>query len=367
MIGKPGAFSYLRLPLAVCVALATTGCAHGTTQHRAMIVVTAADRRLVPPDLVWTLSDGARIPLRVWQPGKRPVRAVLLALHGMDDSRDAFEIPGPLLAARGIAVYAPDQRGFGQAPGRGRWPGSGRLVSDAAEMVGLAASTHPGLPVYVLGESMGGAVAMCVAALRERPPIAGFVLMAPAVWSSTEMSPVLTASLWAAATFAPDWPLTGRDLPFEVQASDNLAALVRLSYDPLTLTATRTAALRGLVDLMTRAAACAPRMRGRVLIGYGAHDELVPAAAMAASWARLPPGARRAYYAHGYHLLLRDRDRAEVVGDVVTWMTEPGQALPSGAGVAAASWVAGASWEEALPALLPANLDDLAGAPASGR
>ena len=361
MIGRPGAFSYLRLLLGVCVALAASGCVHGNTRHRAVIVVTAADRRLVPPDLVWTLSDGARIPLRVWLPAHQTMRAVLLALHGMDDSRDAFEIPGPMLAARGIAVYAPDQRGFGHAPDRGRWPGSDRLVSDAAEMVRLAGRTHPGLPVYVLGESMGGAVAMCLAVLRDRPPTAGFVLMAPAVWSSTEMSPLLTASLWAAATFAPDWPLTGRDLPFTVQASDNIAALVRLSYDPLTLTATHTAALRGLVDLMTRAAACAPRMRGRVLIGYGAHDELVPPAAMAASWARLPPGARRAYYAHGYHLLLRDRDRARVVGDVVAWMTAPGRALPSGADVAASAWVAGAPWAATVSALLPANLDDLAG------
>ncbi len=357
MIRRPGAFSYLPLFLAVCLALA--GCTNGVPLHRSVIVITAPDRRLVPPDLVWTLSDGARIPLRVW-PGKRPVRAVVLALHGMDDSRDAFEIPGPMLAVRGIAVYAPDQRGFGEAPDRGRWPGTGRLVSDAAEMVSLAARTHPGLPVYVMGESMGGAVAMCLAARRDRPPIAGFVLLAPAVWSSTEMSPLLTASLWAAATFAPDWHLTGRNLPFKVQASDNIAALVRLSYDPLTLTSTRTGALRGLVHLMTRAAACAPHMRGRVLIGYGAHDDLVPPAAMAASWAALPAGARRAYYAHGYHLLLRDHDRAQVIDDMVAWMSSAGRALPSGADVAAAAWVAGAPWDAAVPALLPANLDDLA-------
>ncbi len=342
------------------LALSLAGCAGGAPVHPAPSSH-QADRRLVPPDRIWTLSDGARLTLRVWRPEAAPARAVVLALHGMNDSRDAWELSGPALAARGIAVYAPDQRGFGAAPGRGLWPGADRLVADAAEMVRLAASEQPGRPVFVMGESMGGAVALCLAARRDHPPLAGFVLLAPAVWSSTQMSPLLTASLWSAATFLPDWQLTGRALPIEIQASDNIAALYRLSYDPLTLTSTRTATLRGLVGLMTRAAAAAASVRDPVLVAYGAHDELVPPAAMAASWQRMPSSARRAFYAHGYHLLMRDRDRASVIGDVVSWMFAPERALPSGADVAAAAWQAGDGWNVTLPLLLPANLDDLAG------
>ena len=112
---------------------------------------------------------------------------------------------------------------------------------------------------------------------------------------------------------------------------------------------------------MTRAAAAAPHMRGRVLIASGANDQLVPARAAAAVWERLPSGARRAYYAHGYHLLARDLDRAQVIGDVVSWMTAPESLLPSGAGAAAAAWLAGRPWQTHVPLLLPANLDDLAG------
>ena len=319
-----------------------------------------ADRRLVPADLVWTLSDGARLPVRVWQPLATEPRAVVLALHGINDSRDAWEIPGPLLAADGIALYAPDQRGFGEAPARGHWPGTDRLVDDAAEMVRLAAATHPGLPVFVMGESMGGAVALCLAARPDHPPVAGFILLSPAVWGSRQMSPLMTASLWAASTFLPDWQLTGRELPLHVQASDNLAALYRLSYDPLTLKGTRTASLRGLVQLMTRAAAAAPDVRGSMLVAYGARDQLVPPGAMAASWSLLPSGVRRAYYPHGYHLLMRDRGRQAVIADVAGWIAAPGRPLPSGADLAAAAWTAGGSWEATVPLLLPARLDGLA-------
>ncbi len=357
----------LRLPLLALLLLALAACALSSPQHHATGPAISrrtleADRRLVPPDLTWTLTDGARMPVRVWQPSLAVrTRAVVLALHGFNDSRDAWELSGPALAAQGIAVYAPDQRGFGQAPDRGRWPGADRLVEDAAQMARLASAAHPGVPPYVMGESMGGAVALCLAARPDAPPLAGTILLAPAVWSSTQMSPLLTASLWAAATLTPDWRLTGREVALHVVASDNLAALYRLSYDPLTLTGSRTATLRGLVQLMTRAAASASGVRGRVLIAYGAHDELVPPASMAASWARLPPGVRRAYYPRGYHLLMRDRGRDAVIADIVSWMRDPGQLLPSGADVAASAWGAGASWETSVPPFLPAGLDGLAG------
>ncbi|WP_171034088.1 alpha/beta fold hydrolase [Lichenicoccus roseus] len=340
-------------------------CAGGPSRTDAAHLVAwrahAADRRLVPPDLTWTLTDGARMPVRAWLPPPGRTRAVVLALHGFNDSRDAWELAGPALAGQGIAVFAPDQRGFGAAPGRGRWPGTDRLVDDAAQMARLAAVAEPGLPLYVMGESMGGAVALCLAARSDHPVFAGVVLLAPAVWSSTQMSPLLTASLWAASTFTPDWSLTGREVSLHVVASDNLAALYRLSYDPLTLVGSRTTALRGLVQLMTQAAGDASSVRGRVLIAYGAHDDLVPAAAMAATWRRLPALVRRAYYPRGYHLLMRDMGRASVIGDVVSWIQDPDRALPSGADVAAAAWTAGAGWETRVPLLLPAGLDGLAG------
>ncbi len=363
MIRRMAVLSNLRLyPLLIaCLMLPLLGCAGGREPSPSARDLHSADRRLVPPDLVWTLSDGARIPLRVWQPAAMEPRAVLLALHGINDSRDAWEIPGPALAGDGIAVYAPDQRGFGEAPGRGQWPGVDRLVDDAAEMTRLAGAAHPGIPVFVMGESMGGAVALCLAARPDHPPVAGFVLLSPAVWSSRQMSPLMTASLWAAATFLPDWQLTGHELPLHVRASDNLAALYRLSYDPLTLKGARTASLHGLVELMTRAAGAARRAHGPVLIAYGAHDQLVPAAAMASAWALLPPGARRAYYPHGYHLLMRDRGRQAVIGDVASWIADPAHPLPSGSDVAAAAWTAGGSWETRVPVWLPAGLDGLAG------
>src|SRR3954464_9915347 len=63
------------------------------------------------PERSFVMADGARLPYRSWLPAG-PVHSVVLALHGFNDSRDAWELPAPSFAAAGIAFYAPDQRGF---------------------------------------------------------------------------------------------------------------------------------------------------------------------------------------------------------------------------------------------------------------
>lgn len=102
-------------------------------------------------------ADGALLPLRRWLP-EGPPQAVLLALHGFADYSIAFADVGPHLAARGIAVYAYDQRGFGAAPHAGYWAGTATLRLDLATAATLLRQEHPDPPLIVLGESMGGAV-----------------------------------------------------------------------------------------------------------------------------------------------------------------------------------------------------------------
>ena len=102
-------------------------------------------------------DDGAKLPLRSWLPDGKP-RAIILALHGFNDYSNAFTHPGVDWAKDGIATYAYDQRGFGEAPGRGLWAGSKRLAEDLTLTSRLLRARYPGTPLYLLGESMGGAV-----------------------------------------------------------------------------------------------------------------------------------------------------------------------------------------------------------------
>ncbi len=293
-----------------------------------------------PPTITsgaFLMPDGARLPYREWLPDGPP-SAVVLALHGMNDSRDAWEIPAADLTRAGIAVFAPDQRGFGAAPGRGFWPGERALVDDARTVAVRLRARYPHTRLILMGESMGAAVLMCLATEPDPPPVDGYVLVAPAVWGRAEMNVFLRATLWLADGIAPGLELTGA--PVRKVASSNRAAIIRLSRDPLTLRRTRVDAIHGLVDLMDAALAAAPRFNAPALFLYGGRDELVPDEATAATWRALPPGERRAFYPDAYHLLLRDLDRARPIGDVVAWVRDPSAPLPSGAEPAAQRWLA---------------------------
>ncbi|MDE2008297.1 MAG: alpha/beta hydrolase, partial [Rhodospirillales bacterium] len=217
-------------------------------------------------------------------------------------------------------------------------PGRRTLVADAATMTRLVAARHPGAKLFLMGESMGAAVLMCLAAEDPPPDVAGWVLIAPAVWGRSEMSWAERAGLWVMVHAVPGLTVGGGGL--HIRASDNRAALIALGRDPLTLLRTRWDAVGGLVRLMGAAARAAPDLPADTLMLYGGKDELIPRRAMRAVWRHLPdPGPRMAYYPGGYHLLLRDLGRARPIGDILAWMREPEAALPSGAGREARLWL----------------------------
>ncbi len=285
----------------------------------------------------FVMPDGTSLKYRVWEPVGQ-LRAIVLALHGMNDSRDAWEFPADSFTAAGIEIISPDQRGFGSTPQRGYWAGTATMVDDARHMALLIHAAHPHVPLILMGESMGGAVLMCLAASADPPPIAGYVLVSPAVWGRSEMNIFERASLWIAVRALPGWTLTGEIA--HITASDNRAAIERLSTDPLTIHSTRVDAVNGLVNLMDAAQAAAPWMRGPVLLLYGGKDELIPKRATVATWHSLPPNVREAYYPNGYHLMLRDLGRAIPIQDVIAWIFDHRTPLPSGADRQAAAWLA---------------------------
>jgi acylglycerol lipase len=285
----------------------------------------------------FVMADGTRLAYRVWRPQGEP-RAIILALHGMNDSRDAWEIPAPGFAAAGIEVIAPDQRGFGATAERGYWPGAATLVADARTMVRLIRAAHPQTRLYVMGESMGGAVAICLAASAHPSPVDGTILISPAVWGRGEMNVFERAGLWVMYNTVPGLHVSGAIV--KVTASDNRAAIRRLSTDPLTLHATRWDTVKGLVDLMDAALADVGRMHGPTLFLYGGKDDLIPKRAATAAWEHLPAGTQAAFYPSAHHLMLRDMGRAAAIADVIAWIGDPSAPLPSGAERRARTWLA---------------------------
>jgi alpha-beta hydrolase superfamily lysophospholipase len=203
-----------------------------------------------------------------------------VALHGFNDYRASFAELGRYAARRGILVEAYDQPGFGARTDRGSWPGTQALVAALDHAILEVRRRHPGVPLYVLGESMGAAVAMLALARPTAPPVDGLILVAPAVWN-------------------------GQDLP-----------------------GTRIAGIAGLVELMGEAQAAATRLELPMLVLLGARDQIVKPQAARRFVATLDPASCSFItYLDGWHLLLRDHQRERVFADLVAWIDR--QPLPS--------------------------------------
>ncbi len=112
-------------------------------------------------------SDGAELFVYRWLPEEgEPVRAAVQVAHGMAEHAGRYVGLARFLTERGIAVYANDMRGHGR---NGATPaGLGHLadedgwslvVGDLGRLTLTIRETHPGLPVFFLGHSMGSFLA----------------------------------------------------------------------------------------------------------------------------------------------------------------------------------------------------------------
>jgi alpha-beta hydrolase superfamily lysophospholipase len=128
-------------------------------------------------------ADGVRLAERRWTPDG-PVRAVLQVVHGLSEHAGRYERLAAALTARGIAVGALDQRGHGLTAastgpgGFGPGAGSDAVLDDVRDLGRRLAADHPGVPRFLLGHSLGSAVALA-SAERDGGELDGLVLSGP--------------------------------------------------------------------------------------------------------------------------------------------------------------------------------------------
>ncbi|WP_417514316.1 lysophospholipase [Minwuia sp.] len=276
----------------------------------------------------FVMSDGYRLRLRQAD-AVGEVRTVVIALHGINDYAHAWREPAARWAKEGIRTYAYDQRGFGANADPGIWPTAETLVDDLADVISVVQARHPGKPVFLVGESMGGAVVMALLGRSGAPRVDGAVLSAPAVWSRETMNPTYQRVLSAFNAVLPGLVLRGNGL--RRQPTDNIEMLRAMGRDPLVIKGARVDVIAGLVNLMDAAYAAVPRIETPVLVLYGEHDEIVPRHAVVKTLARFEIEPDLAVYPKGWHMLFRDLNGPIVQNDVRHWIMKGGPDLPSGA------------------------------------
>lgn len=122
------------------------------------------------PTFTLTTADGTVLHVHRWLPDGPP-RAVVQVAHGMVEHAARYAHLGERLAGEGYAVYAADHRGHGRTAAGPEdlghlEPGHGfaDVVDDLVALTDHLAAEHPGVPVVLLGHSMGSFLARAYAA-----------------------------------------------------------------------------------------------------------------------------------------------------------------------------------------------------------
>jgi alpha-beta hydrolase superfamily lysophospholipase len=200
-------------------------------------------------------------------------------------------------------------------------------LADLRQIAAQLRERHPGLPLTVVGESMGGAVVLVAAS--EAPGLAAdqLILKAPAVWGASSMPWYQRLSLYTMNLLAPDMSFTGRGLPsLGIRPTDDIEVSRDLSRDPLFIKATRVGSLAGVTELMGRAqnlSALPPQLS---LVLYGLRDRIIPPQPVC-DWlthlntAQPQPGKTDVVvYPEGWHLLTRQLRTREPLQDMAQWL-----------------------------------------------
>lgn len=298
-LGLAGCAAPAHLPLRPLAALAPSGGvthATGTFQGR----------------------GGVELFEQSWRP-ESPPRAVLVAMHGLKDHSSRYGEFARRLVARGFAVHAFDMRGHGHSSGRRAALDSfDDLTGDLDIFMARVRQREPGLPVFLLGHSVGGAI-VTLYTLERRPALAGLITLAPAL--RVDRAPIEAAATPIAAALLPNFPVV--NTPDEDFSRD--PAVVReMGSDPLvyhSVGPARTAA--ALIDAIGHIWERADTLDVPLLGMHGTVDRLTDPRGTAELVRRARHRDRTLILYRGLvHDLIHEPERDQVMSDIERWLDE---------------------------------------------
>jgi acylglycerol lipase len=276
----------------------------------------------------WTAPDGATFSYSRWS-AKAETSAVLVAVHGLSGAALDHEPLGSWIARLGFATYAPELRGQGNDPLPARRGDLDRIetwFADLRAFLALVKTQHPGLPLFLYGESMGAAILtrfLAQAAAAEQP--VGLILASPVV--ALQQRPPLWINLVFRTLLlvAPRFRIDVRkftkkgEAPKLVTRDEAHREWFRTAPHKLEIFTVRF--FKCLQDLIAGCGDAAAHIRVPVLVVYARNDIFISTDLVEEFFERLASADKElTLYPESYHLLLHDHDREQVLERVAAWL-----------------------------------------------
>ncbi|XP_008803546.1 caffeoylshikimate esterase [Phoenix dactylifera] len=275
-------------------------------------------------------SKGVEVFWKRWLPQAGvSTRAALFFCHGYGDTCTFFfEGIAKRIAASGYAVYAMDYPGFGLSQGlHGYIPSFDGMVDHVIEQYTLVRATKEvrELPHFLLGQSMGGAVALKVH-LKQPKEWDGVILVAPMCKIAADVTPpgpvlkalTLMSYVLPEAKLFPQKDLG--DLAFRDPMKRKVAEFNVISYSDQMRLRTAVELIKATQDIESQL----EKVSSPVLILHGAADKVTDPNVSKFLYDKASTKDKTLkLYEGGYHSIMEGEpdDRIEsVINDIIAWL-----------------------------------------------
>lgn len=263
-------------------------------------------------------TDGLTLYRQWWLPTGDP-RAVVMLFHGLGEHSGRYAHVAAALNAAGYAVHALDHRGHGKSEGKPAYVKSyGEFMSDLVLFRDLVESAHPGLPLFVLGHSMGGNLAVGHT-LEHQDGLAGLALSGPALEVGSDIKPIQVKIIGVLGKVVPGFRPQALDAS---SISRDPAVVEAYRKDPLVYTGKLSAGISwALIERMEQFPSQYGELRLPVLLQHGTDDQLADVEG-SRELERLAVNAKvTAHYYDGlYHEIYNEPEQQAVIADLVAWL-----------------------------------------------
>ena len=269
----------------------------------------------------FTACDGNHVVVQDWplNPAVK-LRGVVIIVHGLGEHAGRYDHVARQLNDWGFGVRGYDQCGHGESGGaRGSLPSDTRLLDDLADMVDSTRTRMPnGLPLIVLGHSMGGLVVGRFVSLGLRK-VDGLVMSSPALDAGMNAFQKFLVSVLP--KIAPDLRVGNGVKPQFI--SHDPAVIAAYKADPLVHDRISARLARFIANAGPQTMALAPQWAVPTLLLYGGDDRLVNPAGSHAFAAVAPKDVVTTQcFENLYHEIFNELEAAPVFAALKRWLDQ---------------------------------------------
>ena len=265
---------------------------------------------------------------REWVPYETAENLVL-AIHGYNDYSNSFDIPARFLSKFNIEMVAFDLKGFGKNLDNGEWFELNHHLNDLTHTIKKIKKENPKKKIYLLGESMGGAILFSLINKQKSLPIEGVVFVAPAIWDFSKTNFLKSLTLRFFSKILPNFKISGKGV-VNIKASNNTTMLKKLAADEFFVHKPTLKSLQGIIDLMDESFIDSKHYLQNpsydTLILIPLIDEIVPRRPFLGLLddelvkKNLDKNIKIGVYDNSYHMMLRDLQGNDVTRELKEWI-----------------------------------------------